>query len=289
MQVFSVRHLTRYRYARPVRFGEHRMMLRPREDPDQRLLGERLTITPEPDALSFSQDRLGNWIATARFDREASELSFESELTVERAASRAGLRPAPPIADDASPADGVDAWARRFLAGPSALAGIETLAAMSDAIHRGFTYRRRLEHGIQTPAETLELGSGACRDFAMLMVEAARRLGLQARFASGYVHAPVSRAEARRRIGGHTHAWAYVRTPEQGWVDVDPTAGQVGPVGLIRIAAADDPGDAAPIQGVYFGEAGHFLGMDVHVEVRTHAPRQRRARPREPSGLRSVA
>ena len=140
------------------------------------------------------------------------------------------------------------------------------------SIHAGLAYRRRLEPGVQPPLRTLELGAGACRDFAMLMIVAARGFGLPARFASGYVHLPsAAAAEASAdTTGGHTHAWASILTPDRGWIDFDPTSGLTGPQGLIRVAVADDPGDASPISGVWFGQRADFLGMDVEVDVRAH-------------------
>ena len=269
MQMLRVRHITRYRYARPVGFGEHRMMLRPREDPDQTLVSERLTITPEPEMVRIERDRLGNFVAIARFCGFASELCFDSEIMVARNAEPAaagiplpGLRPFPVrrLGDTRDLA----AWAQSFHGRRS---GLQTVMAMNACVHRTFAYRRRLERGVQSPELTLALRSGACRDFAMLIVEAARALGMTARFVSGYVLCPVPDGEPGRASGGHTHAWAQVLTPEAGWVDLDPTSGRVGPEGLIRIAVAEHPGDALPIQGVYLGAADDFLHMQVQVEV----------------------
>jgi transglutaminase-like putative cysteine protease len=292
MQMLRVRHVTRYRYARPVRLGEHRMMLRPREDHDQKLLFERLIITPEPRRIELQRDGQGNFVAIAQFRDACSELCFDSEVLVARTAEplfdipSPGLWPFPidVLADERDPA----LWAGRFLA-RTAGAVLPALAAMNDCIHRGFGYRRRLERGVQTPEETLSLRSGACRDFAVLLVTAARSLHLRARFVSGYVHCPAFEAEAPRLGGGHTHAWAQVMTPEAGWVDFDPTSGKVGPQGLVRVAVADDPADAAPIQGVYLGEAADFLDMQVNVAVEREAPTSNSPALLEPSPLSSVA
>ena len=270
--MLRIRHITRYRYARPVRFGEHRMMLRPREDPDQALLSELLRITPEPVSLRIERDGHGNFVAVAAFSGAASELCFDSELVVApRAEAAAPIPPLPgltPYPIRSPRADlGVARWARGFVSRERG-AGLAAVAAMNGHIHKRFSYRRRLESGVQTPEQTLAEGSGACRDFAMLMVEAARTLGLEARFVSGYVHCPDLDDEPPRAGGGHTHAWAQVRTPEAGWVDFDPTSGRVGPGGLVRVAVADQPRDALPIQGVYLGAADDFLGMHVEVDVR---------------------
>jgi len=296
MQILRVRHLTRYRYARPVRFGEHRMMLRPRELPDQTVLSERLVITPEPLEISHIRDALGNWIGLARFEGAASELCFESEVQVVRRPS-----PLPSILETprpkgvepesgaiaADPEGAVAARAQSFLR-QTAKPGLGTLAAITRTIHADFAYRRRLEHGVQPPWQTLALRSGACRDQAMLVVAAARALGLQARFVSGYVHCP-SEPDVPRAGAGHTHAWASVRALGHGWIDFDPTSGAIGSEGMIPVAVADDPAQAIPLQGTYFGAAKDFLGMDVEVHVELNTKSSIGAACVEPEPLRRVA
>ena len=292
MQMLKVRHITRYRYARPVRLGEHRMMLRPREDPDQTLVFERLIITPEPRMLRIERDGLGNFVAIARFEGVAHELCFDNEIIVARhlepprsEVPLPGLRPFPRIlAEDL----GLEAWASRFV-GRRAAAGLPAIAAMTAYVHRTFGYRRRLERGVQSAEQTLALRSGACRDFAVLICAAARALGLRARFVSGYVHCADSADAPASPVGGHTHAWAQVFTPEAGWVDFDATSGRVGSAGLIRVAVADDPADTAPIQGVYDGAADDFLHMEVAVMVEAAAPSVDSVPSPEPSPLWSVA
>lgn len=291
--MIRIRHITHYRYARPVRFGEHRMMLRPREDPDQALVSELLRITPEPAVLRIERDGLGNFVAVASFSGASNELCFDSELVVgRRAEAAAPIPPLPgltpfPVRSPRSDL-GLSQWARGFL-GRRTTAGLAVVAAMNAHIHKSFDYRRRLEAGVQGAEQTLATRSGACRDFAVLIVEAARILGLKARFVSGYVHCPDVDDEPMRAGGGHTHAWAQVLTPEAGWVDFDPTSGRVGPDGLIRIAVADQPRDALPIQGVYMGSADDFLGMHVEVDVRAAGEVSRPMFEVEPSPLWSVA
>jgi transglutaminase-like putative cysteine protease len=296
MQVLRVRHVTRYRYARPVSFGEHRIMLRPRDDDDQKVILHRLVITPEPLELSFVRDGLGNWAGLARFAGASNELCFENEIHVQRPLARltqdADLEPAPagapPFLRQLDADRAVAGWAKGFLTYDGVRPTLATLTAMNRAIRTGFRYRRRLEHGVQSPAQTLALRSGACRDYAMLLIAAARALGLQARFASGYVHCPGG-TRSRRRGGGHTHAWASILTPGHGWIDFDPTSGAAGPHGLVRVALAEDPVNAIPIQGVYFGKADEFLGMDVEVTVDSHADSALAAAQSEPDSLQSVA
>ena len=114
--------------------------------------------------------------------------------------------------------------------------------------------------------------SGTCRDYAVLMMDAARSLGLAARFVSGYVYSPyVSRESPGRIGGGHTHAWVRIFLPSCGWVEFDPTNGIVGNADLVRVAITRDPRQATPLHGTWAGEAGDFLDMDVTVDVRTES------------------
>ena len=296
MPVLSVRHLTRYRYRNPVAFGEHRMMFRPREGCDQRLLDSSLMIAPIPVHLHQVQDVFGNWIGVARFSGRSDELSFESSFTLDHtplplfgdASGDAGdfgwgktfaysLEEFPDLAWSIQPQhpdpDGVlAAWARRFVkpAGETSLQHL--LADMTQAIYANLKYGKRLERGVQTPLTTLESHNGTCRDFAVLMMEAVRSLGLAAQFVSGYIHSPSRKAGlAERTGGGHTHAWLRVYLPSCGWVEFDPTNGIVGNTDLIRVAVVRDPQQATPLHGAWFGQPADFLAMDVEVEVDEYA------------------
>ena len=131
----------------------------------------------------------------------------------------------------------------------------------------------RHEEGTQPPLQTLALGSGTCRDFALLMIEAVRRLGLAARFVSGYLYDPALDAGAGAQgVAGSTHAWLQVYLPGPGWVSFDPTNQAQGGTRLIRVAVARHPAQATPVAGSWFGTNGAYLGMDVDVQVRRQAP-----------------
>jgi transglutaminase-like putative cysteine protease len=296
MAQLSIRHLTRYRYRRPVAFGEHRMMFRPREGYDQHVLSFRLAIDPEPARLRYVQDVFGNCVGIASFEGKAKELLFESRVRLEHTplpafadldgeiAPYTGAMPFAYSAEDmpdllrsmerahADPDGELERWARRFVAraGPTSLETL--LSEMNGAIHSDFAYEARLEGGAQTPLETLRLGRGSCRDFAVLMIEAVRGLGLAARYVSGYTYRPGQEiAPARSASAGHTHAWVAIYLPGWGWVEFDPTNGIVGAANLVRVAVARDPRQAVPLHGAYCGAAADFIGMDVEVEVVTEA------------------
>src|SRR5580692_4117767 len=259
MPSLTIRHVTTYRYRKPVAFGEHRMMLRPRDSRDQKVIEASLAINPEPSSLHFTEDAFGNHVAIARFDGSSSQLSFESIVSLEHSpadaadldlAEVAGDFPVDYGADEMpdlahciqrphpDPDDEVGRWARQFLHASSGSIGtLELLVRLSQGIHRGFLYRRREAKGIQQPVETLRLGHGSCRDFALLMIEAARSLGLAARFASGYLAVPLDDPEEPSSLARRsTHAWAQIYLPGIGWIDFDPTSGSVGNIGLVTVA-----------------------------------------------------
>ena len=267
------------------------MMVRPRDSHDQQQVGASLEITPTPAALRWSQDVFGNNVATARFSGRAKELTFLSTLQVDHQPQSAdGIEAAMedharsyPFSYDSGdmpdlmrlverqyqdPSRALEDWVRSHLHadGPAGTLGI--LTAMTQRIRRQFTYRARHEPGIQLPATTLHLGTGTCRDFAVLMMEAARCLGLATRFVSGYIYVPSrDRPGTEHRGGGNTHAWLQVYLPGAGWVEFDPTNAIVGTRDLIRVATVRDPRQAVPLSGSWMGAAGDCLGMEVAIRV----------------------
>ena len=193
MPILTIRHVTTYHYKQPVAFGEHRMMLRPRDDDDQKVLESELEITPEPSQLTWTQDIFGNHVAIARFADRASELRFESTI---RRRPRAGRLPrsryrgfcpnlsvclrrgrqARPralhrAADPRTPE--LDRWAAEFLREDGSADTYELLVDMTQTIKRTFKHVARHEKGIQDPVRTLKLASGSCRDLAVLMIAGA--------------------------------------------------------------------------------------------------------------------
>lgn len=147
---------------------------------------------------------------------------------------------------------------------------MHVLDLLNRVIYEHLIYRRREEYGVQTPAETIELGTGSCRDFALLFMEAARVLGFAARFVTGYLYSPgVDANDADAELGGGaTHAWADEFVPGAGWVEFDPTNRIVAGHNLIRVANTRAPAQAAPVSGSYHHDRAVFLGMNVDVEVK---------------------
>jgi transglutaminase-like putative cysteine protease len=170
------------------------------------------------------------------------------------------------------PSDEVKHWVAQFL-GPSGITGtMDLLRSITLGIRKDFSYRRRSEKGVQSPSETLASRRGSCRDFAVLMMEAVRSLGLAARFVSGYIFVPGRQSAGTTLGGGATHAWMQTYLPGTGWIDFDPTNSIVGNRNLIRVAVAWDPQQVLPLWGTFIGAASSFTGMDVTVSVTEDEP-----------------
>ena len=285
MPILTIRHVTTYHYRQPVSFGEHRMMLRPRDDHDQKVLESELEITPEPTRVAWTQDIFGNHVATARFAERATQLRFESTIRVDQAP--AGFRvadiedfarthPFAYAAEDMpglarfiaplSPSAELDRWAARFLREDGSADTHELLVDMTRTARRTFKHTARHEKGTRYPARTLKLGSGSCRDLAVLMIAALRSLGIAARFVSGYLRL-ADDDDDDCLTGGNTHAWVQVYVPGPGWVDFDPSSGIVGNQDLVRVAVVREPREAIPLQGTWIGTASDHLAMKVAVKV----------------------
>ena len=287
MPLLTIHHKTVYRYTHPVAFGEHRIMLRPRDSHDLRVLASRLEIEPQPMSLRWIHDVFGNSVAIATFDERAETLSFTSTATVEHnPAEEFALTPDDPayfypfLYDDeefpdlqqfitpqyGDPQGELAAWALNFLDAEGPTPTFKILSEMTHGIRETFTYRKRHEQGTQHPLDTLQTKSGTCRDYALFMIEALRRLGIAARFVSGYIATPGDRAHGYVG-GGNTHAWVQVYLPSAGWIEFDPTNGIVGTRDLVRVAVARDPRQAIPLHGTYLGSADAFVGMEVAINV----------------------
>lgn len=220
MRTFHIHHRTRYAYDRTVTFGEHRLMIRPRDGHDMRILGSSLVVTPGAD-VHWAFDTFGNSVALLTFREGADELVIASELELRRY----GLdEPAPRIERYAGvypfeydTEDGIDLAPLLSLLFPEDRADVEgwigtvipslpggsfqVLDALGEAVHQAFRYRRRMAHGVQSPAETIATASGSCRDFALLFMEAARILRFAARFVAGDLYDANADPAATRRCG----------------------------------------------------------------------------------------
>lgn len=280
MRRFKILHRTYYNFTTAVRLEPHTLRLRPREGHELHIESAKLEITP-PATLRWNRDVEDNSVAIASFDSLARQLMIESEVVIQQ------YNEAPLdflVADYAidypftyRPEDSV--VLSPYLSGVERAASallvkwvanvwpagerIQTYALLQRLcvhINRSLSYRVREEPGVQTAADTLARGSGSCRDFANLFMEAARHLGLASRFVSGYLHAQPSAVNY-----GATHAWAEVFLPGAGWKGFDPTIGKIVGTDHIAVAVARLPESVPPISGSFVGPPG--ASMDVGVWV----------------------
>ncbi|RZL91657.1 MAG: transglutaminase family protein [Variovorax sp.] len=290
---YDIVHTTVYRYKTPVTFGMHRVMFRPRDSHDLRVLATDLQVSPEA-FVRMIQDPHSNSVALVQPMGEATELRIVCSFSIEHVAapmfelaleSAAEFLPFAysiqerldlehylrPHHDD--PEGTLIRWAHQFLFTDKPNSTRDVLTRMNAHIGKSLTYTARDEEGTQTPLETLALGSGSCRDYTLLMMEAARRLGVATRFVSGYIY------DAALDIGGaapgeavtgsgSTHAWLQAYLPGAGWVAFDPTNNLMGSAHLIRVGVARDPALAAPISGSWYGDAKAYEGLEATVQVR---------------------
>jgi transglutaminase-like putative cysteine protease len=287
MARISIVHTTEYTYRNPVGLLRHRLMVRPDDSHDLRLHRAELKVEPAPSSVHWKHDMFDNsicfleWPGTLRTDR----LSIVSTLDLTH---HPDGQPLPDygldtedfpfsyaqseIADLArlaerqmpDPERKVDAWARRVVAEAGSTKTLKVLEAMTHAIKQEFRYGARHEEGTQTAAQTVELGTGTCRDFAVLMMEALRSYGVATRFVTGYLY---DDKFGTTRGGGSTHAWCGVYLPGAGWVEYDPTNGLVAGANLIRVGVTREASQAIPIMGGFVGNADDPIGMHVDVSV----------------------
>lgn len=281
MSRLRIEHETTYRYLAAVQFGAHRLVLRPREGHDLRVLEMCLAIEPRCEVV-WSRDLFGNSVATAHFREPGEVLRIHNSVLVEQTARfpiepRVPARVAFPVVFPAfelpvasaylassypDDSERVREWAGTRAPVGSGAGAEEVVAAVAKAVRDEIQYRRREEPGVQTPAQTIDLRSGSCRDLATLMLEALRALGLPARFASGYLDCTAS--EAGR---ASTHAWAEAYLPQVGWTGFDPTLGEPTTVKHVVTGVSHHPRGVMPVSGTYFGDRGLYAGMTVTVRT----------------------
>ena len=290
---YDIVHTTVYRYRTPVTFGEHRVMFRPRDSHDLRVLATDLQVSPEA-IVRMIQDPHSNSVALVQPIRPATELRLVCSFTIERADVTQDLSLLAPSAEylpfaysvqdrldlehylrphHDDPDSKLIAWAHQFFRHDGPTGTRDLLSRMNQHINQNFRYETRDEEGTQTPLQTLALSSGSCRDYALLMMEAARRLGVATRFVSGYLYDAalddnaVGNGEATTGAGA-THAWLQAYLPGAGCVAYDPTNNLLGGSQLIRVAVARDPAFAAPVSGSWYGERDAYEGLDATVHVK---------------------
>jgi len=280
MHRIRIQHLTEYLFFAPVTFNTHRLLIRPREGHDVRIESSKLIISPAY-RIKWQRDVFDNSLALVSFSEPSDKLTIASEVVIQHYEQA----PFDFLLEDYAinyPFNYADSERADLLAYQQLVflndqrmindwllqfncLGMNTfgmLMLLNQTISTQFRYQMREEPGVQSPAYTLEHKSGSCRDYATLLIEACRCLGLASRFVSGYLHAPATEE-------GHasTHAWVEVYLPGTGWKGFDPTSGEVTSSKHIAVAVARDPESVPPISGSFIGLGSNKPTMHVNVKV----------------------
>jgi len=282
MQRLRIQHLTEYSFPMPVTLNQHRLLIRPREGHDVRIESSRLDITPAY-TINWYRDVFDNSLAVVSFLEPADRLTIESEVVIqhyeeapldfyiedyavyypfiyaesERADLEAFQQPVFPNDQLV-----INNWLQQIGLRSGSIPTFRLLTTINQSISNHFRYQVREEPGVQTPAQTLAQGSGSCRDYATLFIEACRCLGLASRFVSGYLHAPATEAG-----NATTHAWVEVYLPGTGWKGFDPTSGEVTGTHHIAVAVARNPEAVPPVSGSFISPAFVVPMLIVNVQV----------------------
>ncbi len=280
MKRIRILHNTEYHYSEPVRFGPHRILMRPREGHDVLIVAGRVEIEPKAE-VRWLRDIEGNSVAVLTFAEPGSKLRVYSEVDVDLSddspiecliSPDARFFPFQYPPDEqielmpyrlpSYPYDGpaLHQWLAQLYRPGDVMDTFELLNRLNTHIYESLQYNARYDPGVQLPHVTLERGSGSCRDYAVLMMEAARYWGFGARFVTGYVQM----AEGQH---GATHAWTEIYLPGAGWRGFDPTNNKLATAEHISVAVAREQEKAAPLSGSWSGPAGAFQRMDVSVQV----------------------
>ncbi|HEX4457235.1 MAG TPA: transglutaminase family protein, partial [Polyangia bacterium] len=274
----ALHHVTRYVYDREIQLSPQLVRLRPAPHCRTPILAYSLKVTPSEQFLGWQQDPFGNQVARLVFPHKSREFTVAvdliAELTtinpfdffLEESVEHFPFAYEPAVLHDlATYLEVADAGAgfaqlvgrvRDDIARPGRRM-VDVLVDINRLVHRALRYEIRMEPGVFTPEETLERGHGSCRDFAWLLVNLLRSIGLAARFVSGY---SIQLTPDQKPLEGPAgvsedccdlHAWAETYLPGAGWVGLDSTSGLFASEGHIPLACTADPSAAAPISGSF--------------------------------------
>jgi uncharacterized protein (DUF2126 family)/transglutaminase-like putative cysteine protease len=291
----ALHHETNYVYDRLVTLGPQIVRLRPAPHCRTKIISYSMGVTPQDHFCNWQQDPQGNYQARLVFPKPTRRLSVVVDLVADLTAinpfdfflesyaeefpfkyDEALARELIPYLEVLPLTPKLDAWVKSIP--QTKRRTMDAVTDINQRLQSQIRYEIRMEPGVQTPEETLTLQSGSCRDSAWLLVQIMRRLGIAARFASGYL---IQLAADQKSLDGPSgpeadftdlHAWSEIYLPGAGWVGLDPTSGLLCGEGHLPVACTPDPSSAAPISGLV-DEAECEFDFSMTVQRMVEAPR----------------
>ncbi|EJM98212.1 DUF2126 domain-containing protein [Herbaspirillum sp. YR522] len=269
----ALNHVTSYKYDRAINLGPQVIRLRPAPHSRTRILSYSLRVLPEQHFVNWQQDPESNYMARLVFPEKTTEFTIEIDLVAEMSvinpfdfflepyAEQFPFEYAEELHNELQPYRHklpLSPLFKKFLEEipTEPMASANFLVALNQKLADHIAYTIRMEPGVQTPEQTLELGSGSCRDSSWLLVQLLRHLGLAARFVSGYL---IQLTADQKSLDGPSgpeadftdlHAWCEVYLPGAGWIGLDPTSGLFAGEGHIPLSCTPEPASAAPVSGM---------------------------------------
>ena len=285
----SIRHRTEFRYSLPVSQATSQLCLLPRDTRTQSVHSARLEIEPGPESIERGTDRFGNHVARFGLDHRHTQAIVTSVSVVDTVDEPAALPPSPPVGSARAvlhAARGPDMLlaedcllASRYVPAAAALADamidelapadaslLEYAQALCSHVFATFTYDPSFSTVATPLAETIEARKGVCQDFAHVAILVLRRLGVAARYVSGYLETLPPPGRAKLRGADASHAWFGVYVPGAGWHDFDPTNDRRPNGQYVTTAWGRDYADVAPLRGLVYGGGKHRLRVEVDVD-----------------------
>jgi transglutaminase-like putative cysteine protease len=285
---YSIRHITRFRYSRPVHESVMELRMQPRSEGPQALRSFQIATNPRAQLYAYT-DHLGNAVYHFNVLREHTELRIETQSLIEMTTWRDPPQAADPLEWDRYNTYNLSAeqfdlledskfshmsqklsefLLARGLVKPEGDA-LSALKHLNQSIYQAFEYKTGVTDASSPIDDALKAGVGVCQDFAHIMIAAARSWGVPARYVSGYLHHGKNGKD--RSQDDATHAWVEIYFPSMGWVGFDPTNDIMAGERHIRVAVGRDYADVPPTRGTYKGGAESELGISVSVQP-TQAP-----------------
>jgi len=277
MPVFNIHHVTTYYYDHPIQESVNEIRIYPFDEHSQEALHHQVNITGLPEVYTV-KDYWGNLAGMFNIHHSHSEMRIESKLIL-RTLSPSVVSMNRDANLDVLPLDIAGNMSLLEYAGLAEMALQDQIKVLvsefykrgmtvasivencGDFVFREFTYIKGITNVETTLGEILRHRAGVCQDFAHVMLEMLRSLGIPCRYVSGYICPNTS----GMRGEGATHAWVEAWIPGNGWVGIDPTNNIWVTNQHVKLAVGRHFNDCSPVKGVFKGKARQSLSVFVSV------------------------